>query len=695
MGSGRVDSRDLASSPPPGFGPAAARPARAHSAGTTSAARTGMLVDVKIQAGYADRESLRNAGNRNASPAKGRKRKFGVDATKGESAGVNASNTGEHLRSCRKGKGQGKHARLVDKEGATGLGRVQTPTGVYEDECAFCHSFRTSEPLHGPMVLYHNGRIVSADDGHPTNAIYVHHKCMVWAPKVKSNGDTFENVEDEIKRGSGWDCSRCQLKGAALGCYVRGCPNTYHAPCALLIPECRWDEENRYVWCPKHAPPDEMSPPTNESAILSPVLQNQSLAKEISADCQMEDNQIDPLLGNEMSSPIIESGIPSPVLQNHSSNCPAKEISINCRMEDKQINPLLGNEMSSPIVESDIPSPVLQNHSSNRPAKEISADCQMEDKQFNPLITSNSPLPGQVHRQLAKEGISALHRGQNLQIDQPNTSSSSLPQGQCSDKEGISTNYQREEKLVNQSSIPVDQWVLLGVALSASEKDALKEFASLTSSILAEEWDKTVTHVIVGRDAGSACGRSHEVLLAILSGKWVLAAGWVVDCLVKRIPGPKPCLAKLIPSPEISYEVKFFDGLRTSIDGPTKGRARAAEGARKLFSGLRFCLSAFMHPEDRKNIQNLIAAGEGQVLEGMSPDWLRENLNRNPAEVYFIYDGGPPRKPTLDFDLEVQETVEYVESGAQVIRHQQLFDAILSYDRRILEPTSFFTKIRK
>ncbi|KAI5008438.1 hypothetical protein ZWY2020_009486 [Hordeum vulgare] len=615
MGSGRVDSRELASSPPPGFGPAAARPARAHSAGTTSAARTGMLVDVKIQAGYADLESLRNAGNRNASPAKGRKRKFGVDATKGESAGVNASNTGEHLRSCRKGKGQGKHARLVDKEGATGLGRVQTPTGVYEDECAFCHSFRTSEPLHGPMVLYHNGRIVSADDGHPTNAIYVHHKCMVWAPKVKSNGDTFENVEDEIKRGSGWDCSRCQLKGAALGCYVRGCPNTYHAPCALLIPECRWDEENRYVWCPKHAPPDEMSPPTNESAILSPVLQNQSLAKEISADCQMEDNQIDPLLGNEMSSPIIESGIPSPVLQN------------------------------------------------NRPAKEISADCQMEDKQFNPLITSNSPLPGQVH-------------------------------SQCSDKEGISTNYQRE-KLVNQSSIPVDQWVLLGVALSASEKDALKEFASLTSSILAEEWDKTVTHVIVGRDAGSACGRSHEVLLAILSGKWVLAAGWVVDCLVKRIPGPKPCLAKLIPSPEISYEVKFFDGLGTSIDGPTKGRARAAEGARKLFSGLRFCLSAFMHPEDRKNIQNLIAAGEGQVLEGMSPDWLRENLNRNPAEVYFIYDGGPPRKPTLDFDLEVQETVEYVESGAQVIRHQQLFDAILSYDRRILEPTSFFTKIRK
>ncbi|KAF7007203.1 hypothetical protein CFC21_022163 [Triticum aestivum] len=620
--------------------------------GTNSAARTDMLFNIEIQPGYADPESLRHVWNKSASPVKGRKRKFGVDATKGESPGVNASNTGDHLRSCRKGKGPRKRARLVDKEGATGLGRVQTPTGLYEDECAFCQSFRTSEPVHGKMVLYHNGRIVSNDEADVTNAIYVHFKCMVWAPKVKSNDDgTFENVEREIERGSRWDCSRCNLRGAALDCYRAGCPNTYHVPCAFMIPECRWDVVNLHVWCPVHAPPDEMSSPTIETGILSPVPQNQSPANEISADCQMEDNQINPLLGNEMSSPIIGSDIPSTVLQNHSSNCPAKEISV---------------------------------------------DCQMEDKQFNPLVTSNSPLPGQVPGQyLIKEGISALHRGEDLQVDQLNTSSSSSPQGQCTDKEGISTNYRAEEKLVNQSSTPLHQWVLLGIALSASEKDSLKEFASLTSSTLAEEWDKTVTHVIVGRNAGYACGTSYEVLMAILSGKWVVAAGWVVDFLVERISGPNRCLAKLIPSPEISYEVKFYDGPRTSIDGPAKGRAGAAEGARKLLSGLHFCFSAYMHPEDRKDIQNLIAAGGGQVLEGISPDGLRENLKRNPAEVYFIYHGGPPRTPTSDFDLELQECNKYVRSGARMIKHLQLFDAIQYYDARMLEPTGVFTKICK
>uniref|UniRef100_A0A8R7R698 BRCT domain-containing protein n=2 Tax=Triticum urartu TaxID=4572 RepID=A0A8R7R698_TRIUA len=266
--------------------------------------------------------------------------------------------------------------------------------------------------------------------------------------------------------------------------------------------------------------------------------------------------------------------------------------------------------MSSPIIGSDIPSAVLQN---NCPAKEISVDSQMEDKQFNPLVTSNSPLSGLVvpgsSQYLIKEGISALHRGEDLQVDQLNTSSSSSPQGQCTDKEGISTNYRAEDKLANQSSTPLDQWVLLGIALSASEKDSLKEFASLTSSTLAQEWDKTVTHVIVGRNAGFRCPRSYEVQMAILSGKWVVTDRWVVDFLVKRISGPNPCLAKLIPSPEISYEVKFRDGPRTSIDGPAKGRAGAAEGARKLLSGLHFCFSAYMYPEDRKDIQNLIAAG--------------------------------------------------------------------------------------
>uniref|UniRef100_A0A452ZDI7 PHD-type domain-containing protein n=1 Tax=Aegilops tauschii subsp. strangulata TaxID=200361 RepID=A0A452ZDI7_AEGTS len=504
-GSGPVVWREIASSPPPGFGrptegvrgtasgserpsPApgfgAARPSSTQSGGTKSAARTDMLLEAGMEAGSDNLEVQRHVGNESASPAKGTKRKFVVDATEGASPGVNASNTGQHQHSRRKGKGPGKHAKLEDNKGATRLGRDQTPIGVFEDECVFCHSFRTSEPFHGPMVLYHNRRIVPSDEGNPTNAIYVHEKCMVWAPKVESNGDTFKNVESEINRSKRLRCRRCKLRGAALGCYDNSCRKSYHVPCAMMIPECRWDPENRRVWCPKHAPPDEMSSPTMESDTLSPVLQNHSSqcpAKEISVDCQMEDEHINPLPCDEMSSPIIESDITSAVLQSHSSQCPAKEISVDCQMEDEHINPLPGDEMSSPIIETDITSAVLQN------------------------------------QYLVKGGTSVLDRREDLQVDQLNTSSSSLPQGvfhhysQCLDRGRISANHRREEKLVNQSSTPVDQWVLLGISLSASEKDSLKEFASLTSSTLAEEWNKNVTHVIVGRNAGDACGRSYEV----------------------------------------------------------------------------------------------------------------------------------------------------------------------------------------
>ncbi|XP_048542951.1 BRCA1-associated RING domain protein 1-like isoform X8 [Triticum urartu] len=668
-GSGAVVWREIASSPPPGFGrptgsaggtasgserpsPApgfgAARPSSAQSGGSKSAARTDMLVDVGMEAGSDNLEVPPHVGNESASPTKGTKRKFVVDATEGASPGVNTSNTGQHQHSRRKGKGPGKHAKLEDNKGATKLGRDQTPIGVFEDECVFCHSFRTSEPFHGPMVLYRNRRIVPSDEGNPTNAIYVHEKCMVWAPKVESNGDTFKNVESEINRSKRLRCRRCKLRGAALGCYDNSCRKSYHVPCAMMIPECRWDPENHRVWCPKHAPPDEMSSPTMESDTLSPVL------------------------------------------QNHSSQCPAKEISVDCQMEDEHINPLPGDEMSSPIIETDITSSVLQNHSSQCPAKEISGDCQMENEHISPLATSSSSLPGQVPGQyLVKGGTSVLDRREDLQVDQLNTSSSSLPQGQCSDRGRISANHRREEKLVNQSSTPVDQWVLLGISLSASEKDSLKEFASLTSSTLAEEWDKTVTHVIVGRNAGDACGRSYEVLMAILSGKWVVTAGWIVDCMVEPIPDLKTCLEKPIPGPEISYEMNFCDGSCTSGYGPTKGRARAAERAPKLFSGLHFCLSAYIDPEDRETIRRLVAAGGGHVLEGISPDRLHENLNKSPAEVYFIYDSGPPRKITSDFDLilgkEIQESIEYAKSGVQVISHTRLLDAILCYDARILE----------
>lgn len=61
------------------------------------------------------------------------------------------------------------------------------------------------------------------------------------APQAYFVGDTVKNLEKELARGMKLKCGRCGLKGAALGCYVKSCHMTYHAPCAAEVSTCRWD----------------------------------------------------------------------------------------------------------------------------------------------------------------------------------------------------------------------------------------------------------------------------------------------------------------------------------------------------------------------------------------------------------------------------------------------------------------------
>ena len=53
----------------------------------------------------------------------------------------------------------------------------------------------------------------------------------------------------------------------------------------------------------------------------------------------------------------------------------------------------------------------------------------------------------------------------------------------------------------------------------------MQEFASWTDATVVNEWTENVTHVIVGKSAGSAWSRSYEVLMALLFGKWVVTVG--------------------------------------------------------------------------------------------------------------------------------------------------------------------------
>lgn len=54
--------------------------------------------------------------------------------------------------------------------------------------------------------------------------------------------EAVKNLEPELARGAKLKCSKCGLKGAALGCYVRSCRRTYHVPCAMELSACRFND---------------------------------------------------------------------------------------------------------------------------------------------------------------------------------------------------------------------------------------------------------------------------------------------------------------------------------------------------------------------------------------------------------------------------------------------------------------------
>ncbi|KAL5135156.1 BRCA1-associated RING domain protein 1 [Glycine soja] len=118
--------------------------------------------------------------------------------------------------------------------------------------CSFCQSSKISE-VTGPMLHYANGNLVTGDAAMKPNVVPVHRICIDWAPQVYFDGEVVKNLKAEVARGAKLKCSKCNLKGAALGCYVKSCRRTYHVPCAMDISDCRWDHEDFLLLCPVHS----------------------------------------------------------------------------------------------------------------------------------------------------------------------------------------------------------------------------------------------------------------------------------------------------------------------------------------------------------------------------------------------------------------------------------------------------------
>ncbi|XP_061343469.1 BRCA1-associated RING domain protein 1 [Gastrolobium bilobum] len=146
---------------------------------------------------------------------------------------------------------------------------ANAPNDLYPSTsiCSFCQSSKTSE-VTGPMLHYANGSSVTGDAAMQPNVIHVHRICIDWAPQVYFVDEAIKNLKAEVARGAKLKCSKCGLKGAALGCYVKSCRRTYHVPCAMDISTCRWHHGDFLLLCPVHSNvrfPNEKSRPRKHS----------------------------------------------------------------------------------------------------------------------------------------------------------------------------------------------------------------------------------------------------------------------------------------------------------------------------------------------------------------------------------------------------------------------------------------------
>ncbi|CAL4908783.1 unnamed protein product [Urochloa decumbens] len=630
------------------------------------------------------------AGETKASLLKGQHEKNVVQASKISCPPVKRNKTGPNQLSYRKSNVSTKHVLSEDIGGTTELKRLPTPINLFEDECVFCHSFRTCGEFHGPMVCCLKGRVVSTEEGNLSNAIYVHEKCLEWAPEVWLEDDIVKNLESEIRRASRLKCRRCGLRGAALGCYYKGCNRSFHVPCALQITGCRWDVNEHNVLCPKHVskklPCDKLSTHTKEDANSSSFRQSQCSREEYAfTDFEGEGQQSDQLKTTCSILPLGQCIDKERKFGDHHREKqkdqlnPSNASSLHQSAHiDKEVNFDNHQRKDQQTVQFNISNPSYLPKKSQCSQKEgISTNSSRDSQQIEHLDTSGSSSL-QLGQHSGDEGISKNHERDDQRTHECNTSNSpSLPKS-CHPDERICNVYKGEEIKAYQpgtSSCPSDQLVLLGLSLSASEKDSLQWFACWTNAMVRKEWAHNVTHVIVGKGVGSSWNRSFEVLMAILLGKWIVRFEWITDCSLETRPHP-----------EASYEVACsMDSLRP-MDGPKKGRIRATKGAPNLFSGLRFYLSAYMDPDGRRRMGDLIAAAGGRVLEGGILHSQLENSDGSSVRSYFfVFDGDAPAEfAQSTLWKEVEEAKKHAAAGALVISHLRVLDAIAAYDAEIL-----------
>lgn len=80
---------------------------------------------------------------------------------------------------------------------------------------------------------------------------WMHEDCGIWSAGVFLVRGKLYGLEEAARLAQETICSTCQLTGAIMGCFQKGCPRNYHYRCAIQS-GCVLNEDNFSMRCPEH-----------------------------------------------------------------------------------------------------------------------------------------------------------------------------------------------------------------------------------------------------------------------------------------------------------------------------------------------------------------------------------------------------------------------------------------------------------
>ncbi|XP_075093840.1 BRCA1-associated RING domain protein 1 isoform X2 [Nicotiana tabacum] len=198
----------------------------------------------------------------------------------------------------------------------------------------------------------------------------------------------------------------------------------------------------------------------------------------------------------------------------------------------------------------------------------------------------------------------------------------------------------------------------------------LVTFANMCGATVCKFWKPNVTHVVAATDEKGACTRTFKVLMAILSGKWILTMDWV-----------KACIAANGPVKEEPYEISLDN--HGCSGGPKAGRLWASTNAPKLFDGFRFYLSGDFVPTYKVDLLDLVEKAGGASIQSKEQLVEQTHAAQETHPPYLVvYNCDPPRGCTFEEESNIlQQRLAEAEDlakqiGCQVIQHTWILECV-------------------